>query len=135
LDAEGFFDTGDLGLLGADGYLRITGRAKQVIRVGAESVPVALLENIIASHPAVQHAVVVGVPDARLGLGEVPVACVELRAGAALALDQIDALLDRQGVTRRFWPVGLRILAEWPLGPTGKIDRRAVLALVAGAGG
>jgi len=134
LDAEGFFDTGDLGVLGADGHLSITGRAKQIIRVGAENVPVALLEDIIASHPAVQHAVVVGAPDARLGLGEVPMACVELRAGAALALEEIDRLLERQGVTRKFWPVTLRILAEWPLGPTGKIDRRAVLALVADAG-
>ncbi len=128
LDADGFFDTGDLGFLGADGYLRITGRAKQVIRVGAENVPAALLEDIIATHSAVQHAVVVGVPDVRLGLGEVPIACVQLRSGATLALEEIETLLERQGVTRKFLPVGLRIFGEWPIGPTGKIDRRAILA-------
>ncbi len=134
LDADGFFDTGDLGFLGADGHLRITGRAKQLIRVGAESVPVVLLEDIIANHPAVQHAVVVGAPDARLGLGEVPIACVQLHSGATLTLGEIEALLERQGVTRKFWPVALRILADWPVGPTGKIDRRAILARVEDSG-
>lgn len=69
-------------------------------------------------------------PDSRLGLGEVPIACVQLRSGASLTLQEIEALLIRHGVTRRFWPVGLRILTEWLLGPTGKIDRRAVLASV-----
>jgi non-ribosomal peptide synthetase component E (peptide arylation enzyme) len=133
LDAEGFFDTGDLGFLGVDGFLRITGRARHVIRRGAETVPAALLENLIADHPAVQHAVVVGVPDTRLGLGELPIACVQLRPGADLTLLEIEALLERHGVTRRFWPVRLRTVDEWPLGPTGKIDRRSLLARIADA--
>jgi cyclohexanecarboxylate-CoA ligase len=134
LDGEGFFDTGDLGRLGADGFLRITGRAKQVIRRGAETVPVALLEDIIATHPAVQHAVVVGAPDSRLGLGEVPVACVQLWPGADLTLVEIEHLLEQRGVTRTYWPVGLRLLDEWPLGPTGKIDRRSLLARIEARG-
>ncbi len=134
LDEEGFFDTGDLGFLGTDGFLRITGRAKHVIRRGAETIPVVLLEDVIASHPAVQHAVVVGVPDSRLGLGEVPVACVQLRPGATLTLSEVDTLLEQHGVTRKFWPVGLRLLDEWPLGPTGKIDRQSILTRIASAG-
>ena len=134
LDDEGFFDTGDLGFLGQDGFLRITGRAKHVIRRGAETVPAALLENLIAGHPAVQHAVVVGVPDSRLGLGEVPIACVQLRPGAVLTLHDIETLLEQHGVTRRFWPVGLRAFDQWPLGATAKIDRHALLAHVTGSG-
>ena len=74
LDADGFFDTGDLGTMDEDGYLRITGRIKNVIRRGAETVPISFLEDVIASHPDVLHAVVVGVPDRRLG--ERPFACV-----------------------------------------------------------
>ncbi len=132
LDDDGFFDTGDLGFLGDDDYLHITGRVKNIIRRGAETVPAALLEDLIASHPAVQHSVVVGAPDPRLG--EVPVACVQLRAGAGLTLREVEGLLEARGVTRKFWPVELRIFEQWPLGPTGKIDRRALVALVAGAG-
>jgi len=130
-DHEGFFDTGDLGCLDEDGCLHITGRAGDVIRRGAETVPATLLEDLIATLPAVQHVVVVGVPDSRFGLGEIPIACVQLSSGSDLTLPEIEVLLTRHGVTRRFWPIGLRILDEWPLGPTGKIDRRAVLARVA----
>jgi len=130
VDDDGFFDTGDLGFIGADGFLRITGRARHVIRRGAETVPVALLENLIAGHPSVQHAVVVGAPDSRFGLGEVPIACAQLHAGASLTLPEIEELLAQHGVTRRFWPVGLRVFDEWPLGPTGKLDRAALLQRV-----
>jgi non-ribosomal peptide synthetase component E (peptide arylation enzyme) len=135
LDGEGFFDTGDLGVLDEDGCLHITGRATDVIRRGAETVPTALLEDLIARLPVVQHVVVVGAPDSRFGLGEVPIACVQLRPGGGLALQDIEALLTQQGVTRTYWPVGLRIFDDWPLGPTGKIDRRAVLARVASEAG
>jgi cyclohexanecarboxylate-CoA ligase len=128
LDAEGFFDTGDLGFLDEDGCLHITGRAKNVIRRGAETVPVALLEDLIARHPAVQYAVVVGAPDPRLG--EVPVACVQLWPGGALALREIEALLEARGVTRTFWPAALKIFDEWPLAPTGKVDRRSIVKKV-----
>jgi len=100
-----------------------------VERAGPGSTPP--LEDLTASLPAVPHVVVVGAPDARFGLGEVPIACVELRSGARLTLPEIEALLTRHGVTRRFWPVGLRIFDEWPLGLTGKIDRRLVLARLA----
>src|SRR5262249_62022762 len=77
LDDSGFFDTGDLGSIDEAGYLRITGRIKNVLRRGAETIPVSLLEDVIASHPDVVHAVIVGVPDERLG--ELPVACIQLK--------------------------------------------------------
>ena len=86
LDDGGFFDTGDLGSIDAAGYLRITGRVKNVIRRGAETIPAALLEDVVASHPDVVHAIVVGVPDQRLG--EIPVACVQLRPDRKLALER-----------------------------------------------
>jgi non-ribosomal peptide synthetase component E (peptide arylation enzyme) len=133
LDADGFFDTGDLGFLDADGCLHITGRVKNVIRRGAETVPAALLEDLITTHPAVQFAVVVGAPDLRLG--EVPVACVQLQPGADLSLAEVERLLEAQGVTRRFWPVDVRVFETWPLGPTGKIDRRSILDAVAATRG
>lgn len=123
LDDRGFFTTGDLGWLGDDGYLHITGREKNVIRRGAVTIPTAAVEDAIARHPAVSHAVVVGIPDLRLG--EIPAVCVQMRAGAAaLCLDDIKAHLECLGVTRTFWPETLLIVVDWPLGATGKIDRR-----------
>ena len=126
LDADGFFDTGDLGTMDEDGYLRITGRIKNVIRRGAETVPVSFLEDVIASHPDVLHAVVVGVPDERLG--EAPFACVQLKPGRILSFADIEQLFAREQVTKKFWPVGLKIFEQWPTGATGKIDRRLILS-------
>jgi len=78
--ADGWLRTGDLGELTADGRLRMVGRLKDVFRVGGENVAPAEVEEVLLSHPAVQTAQVIGVPDARLG--EVPAAYVTLKAGA-----------------------------------------------------
>jgi cyclohexanecarboxylate-CoA ligase len=126
LDADGFFDTGDLGTLDRHGYLRLTGRIKNVIRRGAETVPVSFLEDIMASHPDVVHAVVVGIPDERLG--ETPFACVQLKPNRSMSLADIERLFAEQQVTKKFWPVGIKIFEQWPTGPTGKIDRRLILS-------
>ena len=126
LDADGFFDTGDLGTMDEDGYLRITGRIKNVIRRGAETVPISFLEDVIASHPDVLHAVVVGVPDRRLG--ERPFACVQIKPGRTFSFADVERLFAQQQVTKKFWPTGLKIFEQWPVGATGKIDRRLVLS-------
>ena len=126
VDGDGFFDTGDLGKLDEEGYLRVTGRLKNVLRRGAETVPVADLEDVLSSHPDVVHAVVVGLPDARLG--DLPIACVEVRPGASLTMDDVRELFGGQGITRKFWPADIHLVGEWPTGPTGKSDRRLLLA-------
>ena len=126
LDQNGFFDTGDLGLMNEEGFLHLTGRVKNIIRRGAETVPVSLLEDVIASHPDVLNAVVVGIADERLG--EAPFACVQLRPGANISLGDVEQLFAEQHVTKKFWPVGMKVFDEWPTGPTGKIDRRMILS-------
>jgi len=126
LDEAGFFDTGDLGSIDESGYVRITGRVKNVVRRGAETIPARLLEDVIASHPDVVHAVVVGVPHERLG--ETPVACVQLKPGRTLELADVNRLLEGERITRRFWPSELRMFEQWPIGATGKIDRRMIVA-------
>lgn len=75
---DGWLKTGDLGELTPDGRLRMTGRLKDVFRVGGENVAPAEVEEVLLAHPAVQTAQVVGVPDARLG--EVPCAYVTLKS-------------------------------------------------------
>ena len=78
--ADGWLRTGDLGSLTADGRLRMTGRLKDVFRVGGENVAPAEVEEVLLAHPAVETAQVIGVPDARLG--EVPCAYVTLKSAA-----------------------------------------------------
>src|SRR6185436_13733635 len=85
--ADGWLRTGDLGSLTADGRLRMTGRLKDVFRVGGENVAPAEVEEVLLAHPAVQTAQVIGVPDARLG--EVPCAYVTLRSGFSVSEDEI----------------------------------------------
>jgi fatty-acyl-CoA synthase len=76
--ADGWLRTGDLGSLTADGRLRMTGRLKDVFRVGGENVAPAEVEEVLLAHPAVQTAQVIGVPDPRLG--EVGCAYVTLKS-------------------------------------------------------
>jgi fatty-acyl-CoA synthase len=78
--ADGWLRTGDLGELTADGRLRMSGRLKDVFRVGGENVAPAEVEEVLLAHPAVEVAQVIGVPDARLG--EVPCAYVTLKGNA-----------------------------------------------------
>ncbi|MFN8057901.1 MAG: AMP-binding protein [Vicinamibacterales bacterium] len=85
--ADGFLKTGDLGVRRADGRLRMVGRAKEMFRVGGENVSPAEVEGVLLSHPDVQMAQVVGVPDARLG--EVPAAYVVLRPAARATPDEL----------------------------------------------
>ena len=79
--SDGWLRTGDLGSLTEDGRLRMSGRLKDVFRVGGENVAPAEVEEVLLAHPAVATAQVIGVPDKRLG--EVPAAYVTLRAGMA----------------------------------------------------
>jgi fatty-acyl-CoA synthase len=85
--ADGWLRTGDLGSLTPDGRLRMTGRLKDVFRVGGENVAPAEVEEVLHAHPAVQTAQVIGVPDARLG--EVGCAYVTLKSGASASEDDL----------------------------------------------
>jgi acyl-coenzyme A synthetase/AMP-(fatty) acid ligase len=125
-DGRGFFETGDLGWLGEDGYVHVTGREKNVIRRGAVTIPTAAVEDALAAHPAVHHAVLVALADKRLG--EIAAACIQIHSGQpAPSLRDLQSHLEGLGITRAFWPEGLLIVSDWPIGPTGKIDRTALI--------
>jgi fatty-acyl-CoA synthase len=87
--ADGWLRTGDLGVVDADGRLRMVGRIKDVFRVGGENVAPAEVEEMLLAHPAVAVAQVVGIPDARLG--EVPAAFVTLQERASATADELIA--------------------------------------------
>jgi cyclohexanecarboxylate-CoA ligase len=121
VDAEGWFDTGDLARMDADGYIRITGRAKDIIIRGGENIPVAEVEDLLYRHPAVQDAAIVAMPDVRLG--ERACAFVTLKPGAAFDFDTMTTWLAQCGTSRTYWPERLEIVPELPRTASGKIQK------------
>ena len=120
--ADGWFTTSDLGVLDGD-RLTVLGRADDVLVTGGEKVAPAAVEAVLATHPAVAEAVVVGVSDPEWG--QRVVAFVRLRAGASLTLEQARELVAAQ-LSRAAAPRELRVLDALPLLPSGKPDRAAL---------
>ena len=120
LDEQGWFRTGDLGVMGKDGYLRLVGRIKEMIRVGGENVAAAEVESILLKHHAVKQAVAVGMVDARLA--EVVAVFVELKTGAEATEE---GLIDfcRHRLAGFKVPRRVEIVREWPMSGAGKIQR------------
>jgi acyl-CoA synthetase (AMP-forming)/AMP-acid ligase II len=116
-----WFDTGDLAVIDADGYLSISGRTKDVIIRGGENIPVAYVENVLYEHPDIAEVAVVGRPDPRLQ--ERACACVVLAAGASLTFDDLKAFLAEKGVAKQYWPERLEVLDALPRTASGKIQK------------
>jgi cyclohexanecarboxylate-CoA ligase len=121
VDAEGWFHTGDLARLDQRGYLRITGRSKDVIIRGGENIPVVEVEALLYRHPAIQHAAIVAYPDARLG--ERACAFVVPRPGAAIDLRSLVDFLKGQQLAVQYMPERLEVRDALPSTPSGKIQK------------
>ena len=122
---EGWFDTGDLARIDADGYLTIAGRTKDVIIRGGENIPVAYIENVLHEHPDVDTVAVVGVPDPRLQ--ERACACVVLKPGVDdFTLEQMREFLRAKGVAKPYWPEKVLVVTELPRTASGKIQKFAL---------
>jgi cyclohexanecarboxylate-CoA ligase len=130
LTPDGWFRTGDLGVLDADGLLRVTGRLKDIIIRGGENISATELEDIMSSHPAVADVAVIGVPDERLG--ERVCAVVVPRSGAALTLDDVVAHLRAHHVATHKLPEQLEVVSSLPRTASGKLAKAAVRASIIG---
>lgn len=120
LFAEGqFLRTGDLGRIDADGYLWITGRAKDLIIRGGHNIDPAMIEEALAGHPAVAFVGAIGQPDAFAG--ELPCAYVELVKGASATPDELMAYARDHIPERAAQPKHVEILPELPKTAVGKI--------------
>ena len=120
LDEQGWFRTGDLGVIGDDGYLRLVGRIKEMIRVGGENLAAAEIESVLLKHGAVKQAVAVGMADPRLA--EVVAAFVELKSGRHATEEE---LIDfcRQRLASFKVPRRVEFVQNWPMTGAGKIQR------------
>jgi acyl-CoA synthetase len=119
-DSEGWYRSGDVGILDADGYLTITDRLKDIIIRGGENVSAAEVEEVLQRLTGVAEVAVVAAPDPRLGEH----GCAFLRILPGAAAPDLDALkrhLEAEGLARQKWPEELRTLAEFPRTPSGKI--------------
>jgi cyclohexanecarboxylate-CoA ligase len=118
---DGWFRTGDLGVMDESGYIRITGRVRDVINRGGEKIPVAEVEQLLGDHPAIAEVAIVAMPDARLG--ERACAFVVLRRGRTLDFGRMQHYLDACQVAKQYWPERLEIVSELPRTPSGKVQK------------
>lgn len=118
-DGARWLNTGDLGQQDADGYFWLTGRKKELIIRGGHNIDPAAIEEPLHRHPAVELAAAIGRPDAHAG--EVPVAYVQLRAGASATEDELLAFARRAITERAAVPKHVRIVEQIPLTAVGKI--------------
>ncbi len=121
LTADGWFVSGDLGRVDAQGYLWITGRSRDLIIRGGHNIDPRLIEDALRRHPAVVHAAAVGKPDAHAG--ELPVAYVELLPGAQVDTDALltfarEAIPERAAIPRE-----IHVLPQMALTDVGKPDK------------
>jgi fatty-acyl-CoA synthase len=122
---DGWLRTGDVGCVDRSGFIRITDRAKDVIKSGGEWISSVALENLIMAHPSVAEAAVIGVPDDKWG--ERPLACVVKKAGQTIDIAALCAHLDDK-VARWWLPERWAFVDEVPKTSVGKFDKKVLRA-------
>jgi fatty-acyl-CoA synthase len=120
----GWVNSGDLGRIDADGYLWLTGRAKDLIIRGAHNIDPMAIEEVFFQHPAVALAAVVGEPDAYAG--ELPVAFVQLKPGSTVAAEELLAFVAERTPERAAVPVRIYFIDAVPLTAVGKVFKPAL---------
>ncbi len=127
IDADGWLHSGDLGVMDEDGYVRITGRLKEMVIRGGENIYPAEIEHYLSRHPKVVQAAVFGVADDRLGeeLG----AWIQLREGASATPEEMQDYV-REGLAHFKVPRYVRIVDGFPMTITGKIQKFRIREIV-----
>jgi cyclohexanecarboxylate-CoA ligase len=124
-DEDGYFRTGDLGRLRADGHLNLTGRLKDVIVRKGENISAKEIEDLLYTHPEVVEVAVIGLPDA--ARGERVCAVVQLAEGSTgLELADVVSFCREAGLMTQKIPEQLELRTEWPRAGTGKIVKKSL---------
>ncbi|MGG0791073.1 AMP-binding protein [Peribacillus simplex] len=120
--SDGWFITGDRAFMDEDGYIRISGRNKDIIIRGGENIPVAYVENVLYEHPDISSAQVIAVPDSRLQ--EKACACISMKTGKSpITMDSMQEFLSEKGLAKQYWPEFLEIMDDFPRTASGKIQK------------
>lgn len=124
---DGFFVSGDLAVVDEEGFLRVTGRRKDIIIRKGENLSAKAIEDVLYDHPAIADAAVIGVPDH--DRGERVCACIVLRPGAApITLAGLDEFMTARGMMKQKIPEQIEILDELPRNATGKVKKNELRA-------
>ncbi len=121
---DGFFKTGDMAKIDAEGYVRLTGRIKDMINRGGESISATEIENLIIVHPQIEFVAVVPMPDR--DLGERICAYVQPLPGAELDFQAVITFLKSRKVSVLQLPERIEIVKEIPTTKAGKLDKQAL---------
>jgi 2,3-dihydroxybenzoate-AMP ligase len=127
--SDGFYRSGDLMRQHPSGNYIVEGRKKDLINRGGEKISAEEIENLILMHPAVQNVACVPMPDPVLG--ERMCACVILRPGHALDLNELVSFLMREEIAKHKLPERLEVLDDFPLSPFGKVSKKDLAETIA----
>lgn len=123
-DSDGFFRTGDLGVLDGEGFLTITGRKKDLIIRGGENISPKEIEDCLMAHPDIKEASVVAAPHARLG--ETVMAYLIAEGERLLTLQEVAGHLDRLGLAKQKLPEFIEYLPDFPRTASGKVKKNVL---------
>ncbi len=126
-DDEGFFRTGDLGRMDADGYVTITGRLKDIIIRKGENISAKEVEDLLFTHPKVTDVAVIGLPDPSSGERACAVVAVK-DASDLIALEEIVSFCKGKGLRAQAIPEQLEIVEALPRNPAGKVLKQELKA-------
>jgi 2,3-dihydroxybenzoate-AMP ligase/mycobactin salicyl-AMP ligase len=121
---DGYFRTGDLATIDAEGYVRITGRIKDIIIRGGENIAARDVEDVLSAHAGVEYVAVVGMPDS--DLGEVVCAYVKPAPGATVTPEEIIDFVRSLDVSSVLVPARVELVEELPLTAAGKADKKVL---------
>ena len=127
--SDGLYRSGDLMRRHPSGNYLVEGRKKDLINRGGEKISAEEIENLILTHPAVQNVACVPMPDPILG--ERMCACIILRSGRTLTLEELVAFLADQEIARHKLPERLEIMEEFPMSPFGKVSKKDLTEKIA----
>jgi acyl-CoA synthetase (AMP-forming)/AMP-acid ligase II len=120
-DDDGWYHSGDVGVLDDDGYLAITDRLSDVIIRGGENISAQEVEELVIAMPGVAEVAVVAAPDERLG--ERAAAVFRMLDGPPPSLDDVRRHLDAAGLARQKWPESIHGVADFPRTASGKVQK------------
>ena len=122
-DADGWFATGDVGVVDDEGYLTIVDRKKDIIIRGGENISALEIEEQLLRMPGVAEVAVVAAPDERLGEHGCAFVRMQPDGGDVPDLAAVRAQLERVGLAKQKWPEDVRPIDEFPRTPSGKIQK------------